>query len=126
MPMMQFSVAPWRVLDAEHLDAVKKAVAIRQIFVPEIIRLAEISAKTGEPIVRNLAFEFPGQGFEDCRDQFMLGENILVAPMVEKGNYREVSFPKGIWKDKHGKVTKGPVKKQFYVPLDELLWFRNN
>jgi alpha-glucosidase (family GH31 glycosyl hydrolase) len=126
MPMMQFSVAPWRVLDPEHMDAVKKAVAIRQIFVPEIIRLAEISAKTGEPIVRNLEFEFPGQGFEDCRDQFMLGENIMVAPMLEKGNYREVYFPKGIWKDNHGKVTKGPVKKQFYVPLDELLWFKNN
>jgi alpha-glucosidase (family GH31 glycosyl hydrolase) len=126
MPMMQFSVAPWRVLDQEHLEAVKKAVEIRQSFVPEIIRLAEISAKTGEPIVRNLEFDFPGQGFEDCMDQFMLGENILVAPMLEKGNYREVSFPKGIWKDKNGVVIKGPVKKQFNVPLDELLWFKNN
>ena len=25
MPMMQFSVAPWRVLDSAHFDAVKKA-----------------------------------------------------------------------------------------------------
>ena len=126
MPMMQFSVAPWRVLDKEHLEAVKKAVAIRQSFVPEIIRLAEKSAKTGEPIVRNLEFDFPDQGFEDCKDQFMLGENILVAPMLEKGNYREVIFPKGIWKDKNGVVITGPIKKQFYVPLDELLWFKKD
>jgi alpha-glucosidase len=123
MPMMQFSVAPWRVLDKEHLEAVKRAVAIRQSFVPEIIRLAGKSAKTGEPVVRNLEYDFPGQGFEDCRDQFMLGESILVAPMLEKGNYREVSFPKGSWKDKRGAIIKGPVRKQFYVPLDELLWF---
>jgi alpha-glucosidase len=88
--------------------------------------LAEISAKTGEPIVRNLEFEFPGQSFEDCRDQFMLGDNLMVAPMLEKGNYREVSFPKGIWKDKNGEIITGPVKKQFYVALDELMWFKKN
>jgi alpha-glucosidase (family GH31 glycosyl hydrolase) len=46
--------------------------------------------------------------------------------MLEKGNYREVSFPKGKWKDKNGTVIKGPVKKKFYIPLDELLWFKNN
>jgi len=27
MPMMQFSVAPWRILDPGHLDAVKKGSA---------------------------------------------------------------------------------------------------
>jgi alpha-glucosidase len=126
MPMMQFSVAPWRVLDEEHLTAVKKAVAIRQSFVPEIIRLARLSAKTGEPIVRNLEYEFPNQGFEDCRDQFMLGDSILVAPMLESGTSREVIFPEGTWKDKNNVVIKGPVKKRFNVPLDELLWFKKN
>lgn len=126
MPMMQFSVAPWRVLDEEHLNAVKKAVAIRQSFVPEIIRLARLSAKTGEPIVRNLEYEFPNQGFEDCRDQFMLGDSILVAPMLESGTSREVIFPEGTWKDKNNVVIKGPVKKRFNVPLDELLWFKKN
>jgi alpha-glucosidase (family GH31 glycosyl hydrolase) len=99
-------------------------VAIRQSFVPEIIRLAQQSAKTGAPIVRNLEFEFPDQGFADCKDQFMLGEDILVAPMLESGSSRDVLFPKGTWKDKNGNIIKGPVKKQMNVPLDELLWFR--
>jgi len=126
MPMMQFSVAPWRVLDEEHLNAVKKAVAIRQSFVPEIVRLARLSAKTGEPIVRNLEYEFPNQGFENCKDQFMLGDSILVAPMLESGTSREVIFPKGKWKDKNNVIIKGPVKKRFNVPLDDLLWFRRN
>ena len=30
MPMMQFSVAPWRVLDPAHLKAVRKAVQFRE------------------------------------------------------------------------------------------------
>jgi alpha-glucosidase len=123
MPMMQFSVAPWRVLDKEHLEAVKKAVAIRQNYVPEIVRLANASAKTGEPIVSNLEYVFPGQGLDECKDQFMLGENIMVAPMLEKGTSREVVFPKGKWRDRNGNVIKGPVKKQITVPLDELLYF---
>ena len=36
-PMMQFSVAPWRVLDAAHLAAVKRAVALRMRFTPRIL-----------------------------------------------------------------------------------------
>ncbi|MGB8357592.1 MAG: glycoside hydrolase, partial [Bacteroidales bacterium] len=66
----------------------------------------------------------PNQGFEDCRDQFMLGDSILVAPMLESGTSREVIFPEGTWKNEDNVVIKGPVKKRFNVPLDELLWFK--
>src|SRR5690606_2950018 len=40
MPMMQFSVAPWRILDKEHLDAVKAAVDLRKKYMPLIMDLA--------------------------------------------------------------------------------------
>jgi len=123
MPMMQFSVAPWRVLDNDHLEAVKKAVKIRQSFVPLIIKLAKRSAETGDPIVSNMEYSFPNQGFENCKDQYMLGESIMVAPMVEKGFKRGVVFPKGKWKTSKGLLIKGPVSKQFNVSLDDLLWF---
>lgn len=123
MPMMQFSVAPWRVLDKIHLDAVKKIVKVRQSFVPGIMQLAQASAKTGEPIVRNMEYSFPNQGFTSCKDQFMLGENIMVAPMIEKGFKKSIIFPKGKWKNSNGLIIKGPVTKQFDVPIDELIWF---
>ncbi len=123
MPMMQFSVAPWRVLDEKQLEAVKKALQIRYKFTNEIIRLAEVSAETGEPIVRTLEYEFPNEGFVNCQDQFMLGSNIMVAPMLQKGTSRMVVFPKGKWKDKNNVVIKGPARKQFDIPLDEILWF---
>lgn len=124
MPMMQFSVAPWRVLDAEHLEAVKKAVSLRQQYVPEIMKLAERAAKTGEPIVTNMEYAFPGQGFESCKDQFMLGDRIMVAPMVQKGVSRTVKLPAGNWLDNNNKKIKGKKTITINVPLDELPYFR--
>jgi alpha-glucosidase (family GH31 glycosyl hydrolase) len=62
MPMMQFSVAPWRILDKEHLAAVKNAVAIRKKYTSYIMQTVKASAQSGEPIVRNLEYVFSGQG----------------------------------------------------------------
>ena len=40
MPMTQFSVAPWRILDNAHLAAVKRAVTLRRRFTSRIMALA--------------------------------------------------------------------------------------
>ena len=122
MPMMQFSVAPWRILDETHLAAVKKAVDLRQQNMPYIMAVMRKSAKTGEPALRPLEYEFPGLGFENIKDQFMLGEKLMVAPVVTSSDTRQVQFPKGTWKYMNTTV-KGPVVKTFNVPLDELLIF---
>ncbi|NQW46310.1 MAG: hypothetical protein HQ464_00925 [Planctomycetes bacterium] len=97
-PMMQFSSAPWRVLDAPHLAAVKDAVALRQRFTPRILELAQAGAATGEPILRPLAYVFPDGGFEKVKDQFLTGDDLLVTPMVTKGTSRSVLIPPGRWK----------------------------
>jgi alpha-glucosidase len=123
MPMMQFSASPWRVLDDVHFAAVKKAVALRLKFTPYILQLAKQSAQTGEPIARHMEYEFPNQGFAKCRDQFMLGDKIMVAPVVDKPFTRKVIFPKGEWKDEKGKIFKGPAVKTFDVAIDRLLWY---
>jgi alpha-glucosidase (family GH31 glycosyl hydrolase) len=47
MPMMQFSVAPWRVLSKQNLELVKGSVQIRKKYTPYIMRLARESAKSG-------------------------------------------------------------------------------
>ncbi len=42
-----------------------------------------------------MEYVFPHQGYERVNDQFMLGDQILVAPVLEKGaSKREVIFPK--------------------------------
>ncbi|MHA4811439.1 glycoside hydrolase family 31 protein [Flavitalea flava] len=123
MPMMQFSVAPWRVLDAAHLAAVKDAVALRSRFTPLIMQLARDAAISGIPLVRSLEYVFPHQGFENINDEFMLGNNLLVAPVLTASSGRIVVFPKGRWKDAKGNVFKGPGTKEWSGPLNELPYF---
>jgi alpha-glucosidase len=125
MPMMQFSVAPWRVLDDIHLSACKKAVEIRESYVELIIKLTEEAAISGEPIVRSMEYVFPHQGYAKVKDQFLLGDNILVAPMVEKGvNSRKVIIPPGRWQDDEGQKFKGPTVINIIVPLDRIPVFK--
>lgn len=123
MPMMQFSVAPWRILSKENAAICAKFAKLHQQMGDYILSLAHYASKTGEPIVRHMEYEFPHQGFIDCQDQFMLGSEYLVAPMVKPGNTRQVKLPKGIWKDDLGKTFKGPREIVVDVPLERLPYF---
>ena len=97
-PMMQFSWAPWRVLDKKHAELSRRAADLHKEFAPYIIKLVKESAVSGEPIVRHMEYEFPNEGFGRTLDQFMLGDEVLVAPVIEKGaTKREVKLPKGTW-----------------------------
>lgn len=96
-PMTQFSLSPARVLDAEHFAAVRSALDLRAHLLPEILALVEHAARTGEPILRPLGYHYPG--LEHVNDQFLLGENILVAPIQTKGaTERRVVIPPGQWR----------------------------
>jgi alpha-glucosidase len=53
----------------------------------------------------------------------MLGSNVLVAPMLEKGNLRKVILPNGKWKSPDGKILKGGKTYELNVGLDQLLYF---
>jgi alpha-glucosidase (family GH31 glycosyl hydrolase) len=124
MPMMQFSAAPWRVLDRAGLEAVKKCVAVRQRFVPRIMALAEQAARTGEPIVTPLEYRFPNRGYAAISDEFMLGADVLVAPVVNQGQTRrEVVLPPGKWKADDGTVYDGGSTITVNAPLDRLPHF---
>ena len=98
---------------------------LHQEFAKEIMEIAKESAKSGEPIVRNMEYMFPHKGYENIIDQFMLGNHILVAPVVEKSkNSRFVEFPEGEWKGDDGSIIQGPARLQIDVPIDRLPWFR--
>jgi alpha-glucosidase len=125
MPMMQFSVAPWRILNKKNLEICRKMARLHHEFGEEILKIARESAKTGEPIVRHMEYMFPHKGYEKIIDQFMLGDHILVAPVVEKGKTsRFVEFPEGIWKGDDGKIIRGPVRLPVDAPIERLPWFR--
>lgn len=125
MPMMQFSVAPWRVLEEEELAITVKAAQLHSDFGNEILALARESAQSGEPIIRSLEYEYPHQGYLDINDQFLLGPSILVAPVVKRGaRKRMVVFPDGTWKGDDGQLVKGPANIEVEAPLERLPWYR--
>ncbi|MGB4414531.1 MAG: glycoside hydrolase family 31 protein [Paludibacter sp.] len=124
MPMMQFSVAPWRVLDKDHFEAVKQAITIREKFKNYFLELAQNAAVTGEPILKPLEFNYPNQGYSSVIDQFLLGDKVLVAPVLTKSaNNRTVVLPKGEWRSFNGKTYKGPAKIVIPVSLSDLPYF---
>ena len=125
MPMMQFSVAPWRVLGKENLEICRKMADLHYRMGNEILDLAKESALSGEPMVRNLEYEYPGKGYEEIKDQFLLGNKIMVAPLAEKGKRsRDIVFPEGKWLGDDGIVVTGPVTQKVDVPLERLPWYR--
>jgi alpha-glucosidase (family GH31 glycosyl hydrolase) len=120
MPMMQFSVAPWRVLSDTNLRLVKRAVDLRKKYTPYILQLARSAALTGEPIVRSMEYAYPNQGFAEERGQFMLGDKILIAPVLTKDGIKTISLPKGKWREDTGKLFSGPCQIRETVPLGRL------
>ena len=123
-PMMQFSASPWRVLDAEKQKIVRDTVALRQKFAPAIVALARKAAADGEPILRNLEYNYPGRGYAAVIDQFMMGTDLLVAPQMDKGAAsRPVVVPPGTWKADDGTVVVGPKTITVQTPLARLPHF---
>lgn len=123
MPMMQFSVAPWRILNKENLRIVSDVAHLHQNFSNYILKYAKIASETGEPIVRSMEYSYPHQGYENCQDQFMLGDKYLVAPMTKPGTRRSIHLPKGRWKDDLGQTHKGGQIIEIDVPLARLPFF---
>lgn len=125
MPMMQFSVAPWKVLDSKNLSYVQKATALHEKIAPYIVELATLAAKSGEPIVRPMEYHYPKAGFSDCIDQFMLGDRYIVAPVLTADDKRVVRLPRGTWIDDMGKRYRGPQVIEINVAPDRLLYFQS-
>ncbi len=124
MPMMQFSVAPWRVLSPENAQLCFEAAQLHEKMGSKILGLAKNSSVTGDPIVRPMALALPDSGYETIHDQFMLGNDILVAPVVEKGaRKRKVVLPNGKWLGDDGKIVKGGKTIEIEAPLERIPYF---
>ena len=88
-----------------------------------IMKCVENSALNGEPVIRNMAYQF-NEG-EEIKDQFMLGDEYLVAPVINKGQTkRTVKLFDGKWVY----VPTGEVFEKgeavIDAPIDVLPYFR--
>ncbi len=68
---------------------------------------------------------YPNRGYAQIKDQFLLGDGILVAPVLEKGGReRCVVVPPGTWYGDDGSEVRGPSEIEIHVPLARLPWYR--
>ena len=126
MPLLQFSLGPWH-FDAETTRLCREASELHLKFSPYIGKLAEAIPKSGEPILRPLWYNFPMErGAEAVMDEFMVGDVLLVAPVVVEGQVvRDIYLPQGEWRDyKTGSmIAGGRWIRNYAAPLDTLPMF---
>lgn len=84
---------PW--MYPEKMDAIREAFRLRNKLLPYLYSLNAHAHRCGEPILRPMVYEFPNDARVRCEDvDFMLGDGILAACVVEKGaDSRSIYLP---------------------------------
>lgn len=108
----------------------KELIDMRYRLMPYIMHHMELASATGTPVMRPLFFDF----FHDketlkVSDEFMFGDEILVAPVIVEGAVsRSVYLPDGAeWKDVYTKkMIKGGTSIMVDAPLDRIPLFLKN
>lgn len=104
----------------------KKSIELRYELLPYIYDLYYISHKEGLPIFRPMIMEYEkDMNLLNIREQFMLGENMLVAPVLYEGERsKTIYLPKGSWFN-YFTMEKLQGGKWYKLPceLDEILVF---
>lgn len=106
--LLPVAIVPYAVWSISDTAAVDKMLDLRTKIGPYILSLAEESVTTAEPIIRHLEYQFPRTGFTNCRDEYMIGNRYLVAPVISDTGSRMVRLPKGKWLGPDGRKVKGP------------------
>jgi alpha-glucosidase (family GH31 glycosyl hydrolase) len=126
LPAMQFSLPPWEY--GEESTAICREYAkLHTEYAPKILQIAKESIESGYPIIRPIFWASPNdERALTCDDEFLLGDDILVAPVVFANiRRRDIYLPHGSWRDYWtGEVFSGScILKNYPAPLENLLFF---
>lgn len=114
---------------AEVFDGVSKHIHLRYSYLPYTYTLAWENATKGTPLARPLNFhDTPDMAASPsgCRDQYLWGRDIMVAPVVtDNTTRRSVTFPQGNWVDLNDmtKVYASGSTIEYDAPLEKLPYF---
>jgi len=118
---------PWHFGETA-VEVVRHYAKLRYRLIPYLKACAEEAYATGVPILRHLHLEYPNEpGTEWIDDQYLLGPDLLVAPVFAAGaTQRAVYFPSGEWIDfdDASKVYDGPRWHTVPAPLERIPLFR--
>ncbi|HSC98435.1 MAG TPA: TIM-barrel domain-containing protein [Casimicrobiaceae bacterium] len=94
---------PW-VFGADVEAIARKWLAFRYRLIPYLERVVEQATRTGLPVMRAMPLAFPNNPLvRDFETQFMCGDALLVAPIVQDGGEVEIALPPGGWFDLNSK-----------------------
>ncbi|MFI5764734.1 glycoside hydrolase family 31 protein [Streptomyces sp. NPDC051563] len=113
---------PWE-FGEETTRAARAVLAERERLRPYFVTLAHLARRTGAPYVRPLWWGAPeDRALRDCEDAFLLGDALLVAPVLECGSDRRaVRLPRGRWYDTAtGRAYEGPGQILLDAPADRI------
>jgi len=72
-----------------------------------------------------MQYDYPGMPLKALKTQFLIGTDLLVAPILEpKSRQRVVEIPPGIWQSAGGTKTEGPQTITVSAELDQLPYFK--
>src|SRR3990170_317969 len=91
---------PWE-FGEQVLEMLREQLQLRYRLLPYWYTLAWMASQDGHPLARPLFWVEPeDQAFWEVEDAFLLGEVLLIAPVVEEGARRRSIYPpKGDWYD---------------------------
>ncbi|MEU9675127.1 glycoside hydrolase family 31 protein [Streptomyces parvus] len=110
---------PWE-FGPEALEHARAALVERERLHPYFVSLSQVARLTGAPYVRPVWWGAPGdRALRECEDAFLLGDALLVAPVLEPGvRRRAVRLPRGRWYDTvTGRAYEGPGQVLVDAPL---------
>ncbi|MFJ3420557.1 TIM-barrel domain-containing protein [Streptomyces sp. NPDC086082] len=113
---------PWE-FGAEVLEHARVALVERRRLLPYFMTLAHLARRTGAPYVRPLWWGAPeDRALRDCEDAFLLGDCLLVAPVLDPGSDRRaVQLPRGRWYDTETeRAYEGPAQILVDAPLSRI------
>ncbi|MET7851988.1 TIM-barrel domain-containing protein [Streptomyces avermitilis] len=105
------------------LEHARVALAERRRLLPYFMTLAHLARRTGAPYVRPVWWGAPeDRALRDCEDAFLLGDSLLVAPVLDPGaDRRAVQLPRGRWYDTvTEKAYDGPGQVLIDAPLSRI------
>jgi alpha-D-xyloside xylohydrolase len=121
---MTSNLGPWD-FGEEAQEIFRKFAVLRSQLFPYLYDAAHESARSGMPVIRPMALAYPDDATARQQVyQFLFGEDLLVAPMYQRGMRRTVYLPKGVWFDYwSGARHEGPTFLEVDVPLDRIPLF---
>ncbi|CAH2049651.1 unnamed protein product, partial [Iphiclides podalirius] len=127
LPVMKFTHLPSKYNDERVLEMAKNLTVLRQkLITPLLLKYKREALEEGLPLVRPLWLVSGGDAALAVRDEFAVGDELVVAPILSPGQTtREVYLPAGVWQDGiDGSLRKGNRwMHEYHVPLHRVAYF---